>query len=246
MSNFMPISLNKKTLLHSILVAASLGFSYLIAKTALAEFSLQISGILVAFYVLISFLIRKKFLSPSSRIPFDIFVFSFAVSFLLFTTGGFTSPVFFLAYFLLFGISLLSGPGTSIIAALTFAILFVLTPRSDFWTEILQIASLLAIAPISVMFGNQYIEILKNEQKIRVLKSVSQDFIEEIKSQEEGVKNWAEGEFRLKLVNMQKYLGELLNDSSLDSEKKEKVKDLYQQIYELFQSGMEMKKEVAK
>ena len=29
-------------------------------------------------------------------------------------------------------------------------------------------------------------------------------------------------------------------------QKKEKVKDLYQQIYELFQSGMEMKKEVAK
>ncbi len=235
-----------KVLMHSLLTAAALGLSYFIAKTPIAEYSLQISGLLVAAYMLISFLIRKKFLTVASRVSFDIFVFSFAVSFLLFTTGGFTSPIFFLTYFLLFGIALLSAPTTSIVAALSFAILFVLTPRADFWTEILQIASLLSIAPISAMFGNLYIQILKNEQKIQVLKNVSQDFIEEIKSQEEEVKSWAEGDFKLKLVNIQKYLDELLKDPNLNDDKKERIKDLYQQIYELFLSGMEMKKEVGK
>jgi len=237
---------SKKTLIHSALVAGALGFSYFIAKTPLSEYSLQISGLLVAFYVLISFLARKRFLSPISRVSFDIFVFSFATSFLLFTTGGFTSPVFFLTYFLLFGISLLSAPTTSIVAALVFAILFVLTPRTDLWTEILQIVSLLAIAPLSAMFGRQYIEILKNEQKIQVLKNVSQDFIKEIKSQEEEVKTWTEGDFRLKLVNIQKYLGEMLQDPETSREKKKKVNELYEQIYELFLSGMEMKKEIGK
>ena len=236
---------NNKILLHSGLVAAALGLSYFIAQTSLSEYSLQISGILVAIYMLISFLIRKKFLDPASRIPFDIFVFSFAASFLLFTTGGLTSPVFFLTYFLLFGISLLSAPTTSVVAALAFAILFILTPKVDFWTEILQIVSLLSIAPISAMFGRQYIEILKNEQKIKLLKNVGQDFVEEIKSQEEEVENWTEGDFRLKLVNIQKYLGELLQDSSLSDNKKKQVKELYQEIYELFVSGMEMKKDVA-
>ncbi len=236
----------RKVLTHSILVAVALGLSYFIAKTPLSEYSLQISGLLVAIYMLISFLIRKKFLTIGSRVSFDIFVFSFAVSFLLFTTGGFTSPIFFLTYFLLFGIALLSAPTTSIVAALVFAILFVLTPRTDFWAEVLQIASLLSIAPVSAMFGNLYIQILKNEQKIQVLKNVSQDFIEEIKSQEEEVKSWAEGDFRPKLVNIQKYLDELLKDPNLDNDKKERIKDLYQQIYELFLSGMEMKKEVGK
>lgn len=96
------------------------------------------------------------------------------------------------------------------------------------------------------MFGKQYIEILKNEQRIKVLKSISQDFIEEIKDQEEGIKNWTEGEFRLKLVNIQKYLGELLKDPNLSKDKKEKINDLYSQIYELFLSGMEMKKEIGR
>ncbi len=240
------LSVSKKVFVHSILVALALGLSYFIAKTPLAEYSLQISGLLVALYMLISFLIRKKFLTAGSRVVFDIFIFSFAVSFLLFTTGGFTSPIFFLTYFLLFGMALLSAPVTSVVAALVFAILFVLTPRSDFWTEILQIVSLIAIAPISTMFGKQYIQILKDGQKIQVLKNVSQDFMEEIKSQEEEVKNWAEGDFRLKLVNVQKYLDELLKDPNLDNDRKGRIKDLYQQIYELFLSGMEMKKEVGK
>ena len=239
-------NVSKKTLIHSTLVAGALGLSYFIAKTSLSEFSLQISGLIVAIYMLISFLIRKKFLTPSSRIVFDIFVFSFAVSFLLFTTGGFISPIFFLSYFLLFGIALLSAPATSVVAALTFAILFILTPRTDFWTEILQAASLLMIAPISAMFGRQYLEILKNEQKIQVLKNVSRDFIDEIKTKKEEVNTWTNGDFRLKLVNMQKYLGELLNDSQLDPEKKKNIAKLYEEIYELFLSGMEMKKEIGK
>ena len=235
-----------KILTHSGLVAVALGVSYFIAKTPLSDYSLQISGLLVAIYMLLSFLIRKKFLNPATRVPFDIFVFSFAVSLLLFSTGGFSSPVFFLTYFLLFGISLLSAPTTSLVAALVFAILFILTPKADFWTEVLQVASLLAIAPISMAFGRQYLEILKNEQKIKLLKNIGQDFVEEIKSQEEEVRNWTDGDFRLKLVGIQRYLGELLKDPSLDKDKKKKINDLYGQIYELFLSGMEMKKEVEK
>lgn len=242
----MPSASNTKILIHSGLVALSLGISYFIAKTPLSGYSLQISGILVAVYVAMSFLVRKQFLSPASRVPFDIFIFSFAVSLLLFSTGGFTSPVFFLAYFLLFGISLISAPITSVIAALVFAILFILSPKVDFWTEMLQIVSLLAIAPVSLAFGRQYLQILKNEQKIKLLKNVGQDFVEEIKSQEEEVKNWTDGDFRKKLVNVQKYLGELLKDPDLSKPKKEKMRELYSEIYELFLSGMEMKKEVAK
>lgn len=86
--------------------------------------------------------------------------------------------------------------------------------------EILQIVSLLSIAPISAMFGKQYIENLKNEQRIHILKNVSQDFVEEIKYQENEVKNWTDGEFRSKLVSVQKYLGELLKDKDLDEEKR--------------------------
>lgn len=239
-------NLSRKALVHSGITASALGISYFIAKTPIAEYSLQISGFLVAIYVLLSFLVRKKFLKPSIRIVFDLFIFSFAVSFLLFTTGGFTSPIFFLTYFLLFGIALLSAPTTSVVAALTFAILFVLTPRADFWMEILQIVSLLSIAPISAMFGKQYIENLKNEQRIHILKNVSQDFVEEIKYQENEVKNWTDGEFRSKLVSVQKYLGELLKDKDLDEEKRKKINELYEEIYELFLSGMEMKKEVGK
>jgi hypothetical protein len=70
--------------------------------------------------------------------------------------------------------------------------------------------------------------------------------VDELKSREEGVKSWTEGDFRLKLVNIQKYLGEMLQDSSLSTEKKAEITALYKQIYELFLSGMEMKKGIGK
>ena len=234
----------KKILIHNILVVLALGLAYFVAQTSLSEYSLQISGILVAIYMFISFLIRKRFLTYTSRVSFDVFVFSFAVSFLLFTTGGFTSPIFFLTYFLLFGIALLSAPATSIVAAVGFVILFILTPRSDYWAEILQIASLLSIAPISAMFGKQHLQIFQDSQKINVLKSVSQDFIDEVKTQKEDVKNWTEGDFREKLVEMQKHLKEFLSDPDVPEDKKVEVKDLYQQIYDLFLSGKKMEKEI--
>ena len=79
-----------------------------------------------------------------------------------------------------------------------------------------------------------------------MLKSVGQGFIEEIKSQEKKVNNWTDGDFRLKLVKIQKYLRELLKDPNLSTEKKGKINDLYEQIYELFLSGMKMKKEIGK
>lgn len=235
---------NKKILTHNILVVLALGLAYFIAQTELSTYSLQISGLLVAIYMLISFLIRKKFLTSTSRVTFDIFVFSFAVSFLLFTTGGFTSPIFFLTYFLLFGIALLSKPSTSIVAAVVFVVIFILTPRSDYWAEILQIASLLSIAPISAMFGKQHIQIFQDSQKINVLKNISQDFADEVKTQKEEVKSWTDGDFREKLVEMQKHLKELLNDPEIPEEKKTKIKVLNEQIYDLFQSGKKMEKEI--
>lgn len=92
------------------------------------------------------------------------------------------------------------------------------------------------------MFGKQYLEILKGEQKVKVLKSVSQDFINELKETKASVKNWTEGEFREKLVNIQKYLGEMLKDPNLEEEKKKQINNLYSEIYELFLSGKEMEK----
>ena len=69
------LSVSKKVFVHSILVALALGLSYFIAKTPISEYSLQISGVIVALYMMVSFLIRKKFLNPTSRVVFDIFVF---------------------------------------------------------------------------------------------------------------------------------------------------------------------------
>ena len=147
-------------------------------------------------------------------------------------------------FLLLFGIALLSAPATSIVAAVGFVVLFILTPRSDYWAEILQIASLLSIAPISAMFGKQHLQIFQDAQKINALKNVSHDFADEVKEQKEEIKNWTEGDFREKLVEMQAHLGEFLKDKDVPEDKKTKVKELYQQIYDLFQSGKRMEKEI--
>jgi len=236
----------KKILITTIPSAAAIVVGFIISQSPFSAFSLQITGLTVSLYIVVSFLIRKKIVSINVKVMSDIIIFSFAVSLILFSTGGFNSPIFFLTYFLLFGLSLLSSPITSVVAAIIFTVLFVLSPRTDLWMEILQIISLIAIAPISAVFGRQYLEIVKDEQKISALKNVSQDFAEEIKFQEENVKKWTEGEFKSRIVNIQRYLGNLIKDRSLDETKKGKIQDIYYQIYQLFLSGEELNDKINK
>jgi len=221
------------------LPAATVILAFLISVSPLSSYGLQFSAFTVLVYIAISFLVRRSIVSVNTKVTVDVLVFSFATSLLLFTTGGFTSPLFFLSYFLLFGVSLLSSPTTSTVIAITFMLLFVISPKTEFWSEVLQAASLLAIAPISVLFGKQYLKILEDQRAISTLSG-------RVQKNKIDVTSWTEGDFRKRLLRIQEYLQKLIADPKIGEEEKLRISSLYRQIYDLFLSGKGLEKDVEK
>lgn len=211
--------------------------AFVISVSPLSDYGLQVAALMLAIYAGVSFLIRKRILSTDLKITLDVLVFSLTISLLIFTTGGFTSPVFFLSYFLLFGVALFSSPITATAITITFALLFLAAPKADFWLDLLQIGSLLAITPLSVIFGKQYLKVLEDRKTITGLS-------QKIQKNKVDVELWTEGDFRKRLLRIQEYLQKLLNDPTIEIDKRERITSLYRQIYDLFLSGMTMEKKI--
>jgi len=220
-----------------ILAVITVVVSFLISVSPLANYGLQIAALTMIIYVGVSFLIRKHILLPDLKVTIDILVLSLTVTLLIFTTGGFASPVFFLSYFLLFGVALFSSTITATTITATFALLFLVAPKQDFWMDLLQIASLLAIAPLSVLFGKQYLRVLLDKKMITGLS-------QKVQRNRVDVTTWTEGDFRRRLLRIQEYLQKLSNDPSIELDKKERINSLYRQIYDLFLSGRTMEKKI--
>lgn len=220
-----------------ILAILTVVFAFLISVSPLSGYGLQIAALMMIVYVGASFLVRKHILSIGVKVTLDILVFALTVSLLIFTTGGFASPVFFLSYLLLFGVTLLSSPITATAITITFALLFIVAPKADFWMDLLQMGSLLAIAPLSVIFGKQYLKVLRDKQ---IITGLSQ----KVQKNKVEVSAWTEGDFRRRLLRIQEYLQKLENDPTIALEEKERINSLYRQIYDLFLSGRKMEKDI--
>jgi hypothetical protein len=211
--------------------------AFAISISPLSGYGLQIVAFMIIVYAAVSFLIRRKVFSTNLKIELNVIIFTFTTSLLIFTSGGFNSPIFFLSYFLLFGISLFSSPITASAVTITFALLFIVSPKVDFWSDVLQMCSLLAIAPVSVVFGRQYLKVLEDK---KVISGLSQ----RIQKNKIDVSSWTEGDFKRRVLRIQEYLQKLLDDPSIEVDKKERINSLYRQIYDLFLSGRQMEKDI--
>jgi hypothetical protein len=220
-----------------VLAVITVVISFLISLSPLSGYGLQIASVMLILYVGISFLIRKHILSTNIKVTLDILILSLTISLLIFTTGGFASPVFFLSYFLLFGVTLFSSPVTATAITVTFALLFIVAPKQDFWMDLLQMGSLLAIAPLSVLFGKQYLKVLQDKKMITGLS-------QKVQKNKVDVTTWTEGDFRKRLLRIQEYLQKLASDPTIELDKKERINSLYRQIYDLFLSGRDMEKKI--
>lgn len=90
----------------------------------------------------------------SNKEIFTIIVF---VLLIIFLTGGIKSPIFFLAYFLLFGITFIFEPFATFVFLVCIAALFL--PESlqdDVAGNLFKLGSLMVLVPIAYFFGREY------------------------------------------------------------------------------------------
>jgi len=235
----------KRILNHTLLLSVSFIFSFFWTTNEIfSSYTLQLTALLVIIYLIFQTVTKKKPNLLKFKILIDVTIISLVVFLLVFSTGSLFSPLFFLMYFLLFGISLLFEPESAITLSLVAGIFFLFTPKKDFLHEILQLSSLVIISPLAVIFGKQYLKLLQSESKIKILETEGKALEQEVTRQEKEVKDWTTNTLSQQLVQIQKRITAILNDNSISAKEKQELKNIFFQIYQVFESGKEMEKKV--
>lgn len=106
----------------------------------------------------------------------EIFFISTIVLLMIEITGGIDSPVYFLNYFLLFGLPLISNPLTSLIFAGSIILFYIPDLMRTFNTDILlRIGSILLLLPLSYFLSN---ELMKRQRENTLLKEKAKEIEE--------------------------------------------------------------------
>lgn len=147
-------------LLHTILLVASVfGVFFWLSMPSLNVNTLQLVALLVLFY-LGSHALRKS--KPKwfhrSAITIDITILTSMILLLVVETGALTSPLFFLIYFLMFGVSLLYEIEATLVLTGVLILFFLFLPGTDL-SDLAHLSELLAIVmitPLAIFTGHQH------------------------------------------------------------------------------------------
>ncbi len=206
---------------QSFLLILSFGFVYVWQKTPASQYTIPTLGFLVFLYLLLS--ARKKgagLITLGGEGPFGVLILNTVILLLIFATGGLTSNLYFLLYFLGFGIAFVFEPATVFIFLIGTAFLFVpLGLETNVMENMVKIGSLGLISPLAFFFGKEFRREEKQEVKMEELKERSKDAADTISKDVEEIMEDKKGNLGSK--DMDK-LNEILEETEdLRSESKE-------------------------
>jgi hypothetical protein len=237
-----------KFLLHSaFLILAVVLVFFWTNVPELSVYTLQLIALFVLAYFVNQFYFRrKKQVFSRTNLTIEAIIFTMVVLLLVASTGGLTSPLFFLTYFLMFGLALLFEPLITFSLALAMVFFFLLRPvKETLLQEGLQLLSLLLVTPLAMFFGRQYLKLLADEEKIKILQEESQIIEEEIKKEETDVLLWSSLELKRGLTEILHQTSEMLADlSHLTLKQKEKLSKIRQTASNLLRASQQLKEEV--
>jgi len=157
-----------------------------------------------------------------------IYLLSFMGHLIVFVSGGLTSPLFFLIYFLLFTIAFRHRPSVTLALALGDLVLLSQTLISP--TSLLPLASLLLIGPLAWFIGQQYLENLHLENTIA--------------TDETDILYWLNLKFKTGILKILDTTSDLLSSPTLTHSQKEKVKYIKDSSRSLLNSAAKLSAEI--
>lgn len=140
-------------------IIAAISLVFLWQAFELTGLTVPIIGLLVLAYLIMSRVKRKQ--AEGSRLGtmdnFTIFTLTTLILVFIFTTGGLNSPLFFLLYFICFGITFVMLPETVFIFLVGTIFLFLPhLDQSSIMQDSIKLASLVLISPLAFFFGKEY------------------------------------------------------------------------------------------
>jgi len=243
----------KKFLTHSLflLLAVVLAFLWTNSPT-LSLYTLQLIAIFILLFFANHLFFQQQTKSgkrknlPRLNLTVDAVVFTMVVMLLVYSTGGLTSPLFFLVYFLMFGLALFFEPLVSVSLAAAIILMFLITPTNQQpLTEALQLFSLILITPLALFFGSQYLKVLESEEKIKILQEEGKILEKQIKKEETDTLLWTSLNLKQGLSEILDEVSNLLSDlAHLTISQKERLLKIRARAMELLKTGEKLKEEV--
>lgn len=237
----------QKIIIYNIVLLISVTGAFLLGQTSLfTSNSLQIFAFAVILYILNQFFSTKIDFLKSNKMLLDFSILSVAIILFIAMTGYLSSPLFFLMYFLVFGVSLLLHPSAALTIAFTSSVLFLATPKKDLVAELMQLSSLFLITPLALLFGSQYIKLQQAKDKTSLLEKDEKQLAKEVVSQEKQVRDWTSRDFKNQLIKIWENIDNLAKSIGLTNNQKTKLSEISNQLSKLLKSGEDMEKKVAK
>jgi len=216
-----------------LITAASLAWVWTLVP-ALSFYSLQLTGLLVLIYFIKNLFFKRKRVPADKMI--DSLILTVVVLLLVFSTGGSSSPLFFLLYFLLFALSFLFPPMLTISFSLFLVLISAIGLGSP--EDLLKVISLIFTVPLALFFGQQYLQNLASQKRVRLFKKNWLKNEKIIGKEETNVLLWLSINFRNSLTEISEITANLLTDlSRLSPNQKSALKRIRRKLKKLLKEG---------
>jgi hypothetical protein len=237
-------------LIHSLFLLTAIGLTFVwVNHPTLSLYTLQ----LIAFFILFYFLNTKLKTKNESNLKkyalsqlITAIIFTMVVLLLVVSTGSLSSPLFFLIYFLLFGLSLTLEPTITVSLSGFLIIFFLLTNPLDAVNHLTSLASLILITPLSLFFGKQYLKVLAQKGKIRILKQEAYKLAKDIETEEDNILLWLSLNFRHSITQIIDSNSQILENPGLSLKQQDLLKKSLTHAKKLLQTGRLLKEKIDK
>lgn len=225
-----------RILFHSLFLVLAVLLTFLWTRNpALTPYNLQAIGLLLLVYFAGKLLPGIK--NRGSDL-LDALIFTVLVLFLVTTTGGVHSPLFFLLYFLLFAESLLFEPIQAAIISFLLVFFFSFNLRFDFDnTALINLATLLLITPLAGLFGRKFLQSQADAGKIKLLGQM-------LENEETETLIWLSTKAKPTLINLLDTTSLIIGSNLLPLNLQKKLKDLHADLIALHQSASILEREI--
>lgn len=232
--------------IHSLFLTISVALTFWwVNHPTLSYYNLQLIGAFVLVYFLASSLSRRYPSYQKLGKYLNAVIFSMVILLIVVSTGNLTSPIFFLIYFLLFGLSFMLEPVVAISLTTIYSIFSVLFSGGMGMTETLTLASAWFITPLALFFGQSYLKMLEQKNQIKILHKQKKKTSKQLEQDETDVLMWLTLDLRNQLTGIMDHTSNLMATMiSLPVSQKKHLEKIRRSCKKLLRSSEMLKERV--
>ncbi|MFC1711688.1 hypothetical protein ACFLZ1_03830 [Patescibacteria group bacterium] len=230
---------------HALFLALAVILSFVwVQNPHLSIYTLQLIAVFILLFFVSS---RLKIEKQKQNLVGQLMsstIFTMVVLLLVLSTGGLGSPLFFLVYFLLFGLSLILEPINTIFLSTILIIIFTISNPVSVFDNLIPLFSLLLITPLSLFFGRQYLKVLSLKGKVKILKKKETKTKKDIIHEETNTLLWLSLNFKYDLQTITDLIAQALEKPGLSFSQKENLVKALKKARKLSQSGQILEEKI--